>query len=97
MNNFLSNHLSFISGLLVSGSCIYLFYQIKIKKMENEIYELKEKNLDLLEQLMYFDFTPCQSICDRDNNNKYNYITFEKISKQNVINKNDSDLDSLID
>lgn len=99
MNNFSSNHLlSFISGILVGSSCIYLLNQIKRKKLENEIFELKEKNLDLLEQLMYFDSTPCQSIFDRDINNKCDYISYEKISKQNVnIDKNDSDFDSLIE
>jgi hypothetical protein len=81
MNNFSSQQLlslSFISGVLVGGSCIYFLNQIKIKKMENKIYELKEKNLDLLEQLMYFDSTPCQSIHDRDNN-KCDYISYENI------------------
>lgn len=74
MNNFTSYHLlglslSFISGLLVGSCCIYLHYQIKITKIENElenklinkINELEKKNFDLLKQLMYFGHIPCQS------------------------------------
>lgn len=112
MNNFSSQHLlslGFISGILIGGSCIYFFNQIKIKKMENEIDELEQKNLNLLEQLMYFDSTPCFSKYDKDYY-EHNFITYEKISKQNVKsnkndnpnyndnpNDNDNDLDSLFD
>ena len=116
MNNFSSQHLlslGFISGILIGGSCIYFFNQIKLKKMENEIDELEQKNLNLLEQLMYFDSIPCFSTYDKDYY-EHNFITYEKISKQNIKsnkndnpndnpndnqndNQNDNDLDSLIE
>ena len=64
MNNFSSQYLlclGFISGVLVGSCSIYFLYQIKIKKMENEIDELEKKNLNLLDQLMYYGYTPCFS------------------------------------
>jgi hypothetical protein len=91
MNNFSSQYLlsfGFMSGILVGSSCIYFFFQIKIKKMENEIDELEKKNLNLLKQLMYFGF----STYDKDFN-KHNFISYEKIFKQNVkYNKNNNNL-----
>ena len=60
MNNLSQQYLlslSFISGVLVGSSYIYFFYQIKIKKIENEIINLEKKNFNLLKKLMYFGYS----------------------------------------
>ena len=67
MNNFLSYHyVSFISGIVVGCSLIYLLNQTKINKLENKIDQLEKQNLNFADKLMYYGYTPYYSKNDND-------------------------------